>query len=81
MDVLLDPAAIDEDADGDVERAEAVREALRHAWQGYERFAFGFDELQPVSMKGLDSFGGLGATIIDALDTLWMLGFKDEFFR
>ena len=34
-----------------------------------------------MTMKGLDSFGGLGATIIDALDTLWMLGFKDEFYR
>ena len=41
----------------------------------------GFDELQPLSQAGVDTLGGLGATIIDALDTLWMLGLKDEFGR
>ncbi len=81
MDTILDRTTIDEDTEGDMERAEAIRDALRHAWQGYERYAFGADELQPVSAKGLDNFGGLGATIIDSLDTLWMLGFRDEFAR
>ena len=41
----------------------------------------GADELQPLSRRGKSSFGGLGATIVDSLDTLWMLGLKEEFGR
>ena len=41
----------------------------------------GEDELQPLSRRGKNSFGGLGATIVDSLDTLWMLGLKEEFGR
>lgn len=31
------------------ERARRVREAFLHSWKGYERYAFGKDELLPVS--------------------------------
>ena len=31
------------------DRADAVREAFRHAWNGYRRYAFPHDELRPVS--------------------------------
>lgn len=55
--------------------------ALRHSWGGYEAHAMGFDELRPLSQAGVDTLGGLGATVVDALDTLWMLGLKDEFGR
>ena len=41
----------------------------------------GFDELRPLSQAGVDTLGGLGATVVDALDTLWMLGLKDEINR
>lgn len=30
-------------------RRAAVREAFQHAWQGYEQYAFGHDELRPVT--------------------------------
>ncbi|XP_029685469.1 mannosidase, alpha, class 1B, member 1b isoform X2 [Takifugu rubripes] len=30
-------------------RQEAVRDAFRHAWKGYKAFAWGHDELQPLS--------------------------------
>lgn len=55
-------------------RRDAVKAAMLHAWRGYEAHAWGFDELCPVSQKGKNDFGGLGATIIDSLDTLYMLG-------
>lgn len=29
--------------------------------------------------RGKDSFGGVGATIVDSLDTLWLMGLEDEF--
>lgn len=45
-----------------------------HAWQGYRQHAWGMDELCPVSKEGRNSFSGLGATIIDALDTLYIMG-------
>jgi len=57
---------------------EAVKAALRHAWGGYVRFAFGQDELKPVSNTGYNWLG-MGATIVDALDTLWIMGLKEEF--
>ncbi|KAI7795894.1 putative endoplasmic reticulum mannosyl-oligosaccharide 1 [Triplophysa rosa] len=61
-----------------VDRAEAVREAFRHAWKGYKAFAWGHDELKPISKTHSEWFG-LGLTMIDALDTMWILGLKDEF--
>lgn len=59
-----------------VDRAEAVREAFRHAWNGYKAFAWGHDELKPISKTHSEWFG-LGLTMIDALDTIWILGLKD----
>ncbi|XP_073680864.1 endoplasmic reticulum mannosyl-oligosaccharide 1,2-alpha-mannosidase [Garra rufa] len=61
-----------------VDRVEAVREAFRHAWKGYKAFAWGHDELKPLSKTHGEWFG-LGLTLIDALDTMWILGLKDEF--
>ncbi|XP_073696013.1 mannosidase, alpha, class 1B, member 1b [Garra rufa] len=59
-------------------RLEAVREAFRHAWKGYKDFAWGHDELKPIS-KSYGEWFGLGLTLIDALDTMWILGLKEEF--
>ncbi|XP_056395656.1 endoplasmic reticulum mannosyl-oligosaccharide 1,2-alpha-mannosidase [Hyla sarda] len=60
------------------ERQETVREAFRHAWKGYKEFAWGHDELKPIS-KSYSEWFGLGLTLIDALDTMWILGLKEEF--
>uniref|UniRef100_A0A3P8T0W7 alpha-1,2-Mannosidase n=1 Tax=Amphiprion percula TaxID=161767 RepID=A0A3P8T0W7_AMPPE len=57
---------------------EAVREAFRHAWKGYKEFAWGHDELRPIS-KSYSEWFGLGLTLIDALDTMWILDLKEEF--
>lgn len=61
------------------ERKHLVVDAMRHAWGGYVASAWGHDELDPLAAVGKDSFGGLGATIVDSLDTLWLMGLKDEF--
>uniref|UniRef100_A0A8C5QBG1 alpha-1,2-Mannosidase n=1 Tax=Leptobrachium leishanense TaxID=445787 RepID=A0A8C5QBG1_9ANUR len=60
------------------ERQEAVIEAFRHAWKGYKAFAWGHDELKPIS-KTYNEWFGLGLTLIDALDTMWIMGLKEEF--
>ena len=44
---------------------------MQHSWRGYAEHAWGFDELLPVSKTGANSFCATGATILDALDTLW----------
>ncbi|KAI3728896.1 hypothetical protein L6452_17541 [Arctium lappa] len=35
----------------------------------------------PQSKNGVDSFGGLGATLIDSLDTLYIMGLDGQFHR
>ncbi|XP_056141761.1 mannosidase, alpha, class 1B, member 1b [Lampris incognitus] len=74
------PASQPEKSPGESEygRLEAVQEAFRHAWKGYKDFAWGHDELRPIS-KSYGEWFGLGLTLIDALDTMWILGLKDEF--
>jgi ER degradation enhancer, mannosidase alpha-like 2 len=59
-----------------------VREELLHAWRGYERYAWGHDELKPVSRTARDWYGEpLLMTPVDALDTLLLLGLRDEASR
>ncbi|KAH9558161.1 hypothetical protein CY35_07G122600 [Sphagnum magellanicum] len=60
-------------------RRSQVKAAMQHAWSSYEKYAWGFDELQPQSRRGVNHFGGLGATIIDSLDTLYIMGLQTEF--
>jgi mannosidase alpha-like ER degradation enhancer 2 len=61
------------------ELAGRVRQELLHAWRGYERYAWGHDELKPVSKTAKDWYGdSLLMTPVDSLDTLILMGFKDE---
>lgn len=61
---------------GAVDRLEAVRDAFRHAWKGYKDYAWGHDELKPIS-KSFGEWFGLGLTLIDSLDTMWIMGLKE----
>ncbi|CAL8463954.1 g3489 [Coccomyxa elongata] len=62
-------------------RQKAVVDAVKHSWHGYESYAWGMDELTPLSRGGKDTFGGMGATLIDSLDTLHMMGLYSDFRR
>ncbi|KAK3205172.1 hypothetical protein Dsin_019218 [Dipteronia sinensis] len=55
-------------------RQQKVKDAFIHAWSGYKKYAMGYDELMPLSQHGTDGLGGLGATIVDALDTAMIMG-------
>jgi mannosyl-oligosaccharide alpha-1,2-mannosidase len=59
-------------------RQQSVKEGFLHAWNNYKRYAWGKDELEPVTKRGKDWLG-LAATIIDSLDTLWIMGLKSDF--
>ncbi|KAG0293545.1 hypothetical protein BGZ98_002122 [Dissophora globulifera] len=60
-------------------RLKAVRDGFEHAWSGYRNQAWGHDEIKPVSGGFQDRFNGWGATMIDSLDTLVIMGFNHEF--
>ncbi|CAN6446385.1 unnamed protein product [Victoria cruziana] len=58
-------------------RQQKVKEAFVHAWAGYRSYALGYDELMPLSHKGTDGLGGLGATVVDSLDTAIIMGLDE----
>jgi mannosyl-oligosaccharide alpha-1,2-mannosidase len=60
-------------------RRSAVRRAFKRSFDAYKKFAWMRDELTPVSGSAKDPFGGWAATLVDSLDTLWIMGFKNEF--
>jgi mannosyl-oligosaccharide alpha-1,2-mannosidase len=72
-----------EEAAGDKSKREkrlaSVKSEMKLAWDGYRKYAWGHDELSPVSKKYRDPFCGWAATLVDALDTLWIMGMKEEF--
>lgn len=61
---------------------------MKHGWNGYRKYAWGADELKPYSKSkhNQNIFGessmwqqNLGITIIDSLDTLYLMGLTEEF--
>lgn len=60
------------------ERQRAVVEAMRHAWKNYKAYAWGKDQLRPLT-KSYQEWFGLGLTILDSLDTLLIMGLEEEF--
>ncbi|KAK9774635.1 putative Family 47 glycosyl hydrolase [Seiridium cardinale] len=62
-------------------RRTAVKDSFLKSWNSYKARAWMYDELKPVSGEAKDAFGGWAATLIDSLDTLWMMGLKQEFYE
>ncbi|KAM0464032.1 hypothetical protein ACHAO4_000758 [Trichoderma viride] len=60
-------------------RRTTVRDVFQRSYNAYKTHAWMRDELTPVSGSAKDPFGGWAATLVDALDTMWIMGFKDEF--
>jgi ER degradation enhancer, mannosidase alpha-like 2 len=60
--------------------AERVRAEFLFAWNAYQANARGHDELKPLSKSGHDWHAGatLLVTPVDSLDSLLLLGFKEE---
>lgn len=62
-----------------LQRLSTIRAEFKHAWAGYKQVAMGHDEIKPITETFDDPFNGWGATLIDSLDTLWIMDLKDEF--
>jgi mannosidase alpha-like ER degradation enhancer 2 len=59
--------------------AARIRAEFLHAWAAYEQYAWGHDELKPLSHDVRDWYGeSLLMTPVDALDTLLLMGAHDE---
>lgn len=77
-------SSVGEDPDAQVrEKRNKVKEMMIHAWDNYKLYAWGKNELKPISKRGHSGsiFGAfdLGATIVDGLDTLYLMGLHKEF--
>jgi mannosyl-oligosaccharide alpha-1,2-mannosidase len=62
--------------------AAGVKAEMAFAWQGYRARAWGHDQVKPVS-GGHEAFffpgRPMGLTIVEALDTLWLMGLDEAF--
>ncbi|KAF4131709.1 Glycosyl hydrolase family 47 [Phytophthora infestans] len=60
----------------------AVRKAMKFAWGNYEEHAFGGDEVDPKNgWKRSNVWGDIACSMVDGIDTLWIMDLKDEFQR
>lgn len=52
--------------------------AFQHAWTAYKKYAWGQDELKPISKRS-ETWFNLGLTIVDSLDTIYIMNLPDVF--
>ncbi|HXU98970.1 MAG TPA: glycoside hydrolase family 47 protein, partial [Caulobacteraceae bacterium] len=78
--ILLAWAAVADAAPADSPvMAARVKAEFLHAWRNYHRYAWGHDELRPLSRTPRDWYGqSLLMTPVDALDTLVIMGLRRE---
>ncbi|PNY25000.1 alpha-1,2-Mannosidase [Tolypocladium capitatum] len=62
-----------------LQRRDAIKDAFTKSWTAYKEHAWLRDEVTPVTGGQKDTFGGWGATLIDSLDTLWIMDMKADF--
>ncbi|KAL8951683.1 MAG: hypothetical protein Q9222_002363 [Ikaeria aurantiellina] len=62
-----------------VAKLDTIKKTFAFSWDGYRKNAWMQDELSPVSGDYRNPFCGWAATLVDSLDSLWMLDMKAEF--
>lgn len=63
----------------DAKRLAAVKAEFAHAYTNYRQHAWLHDEVRPLTGHTATTFCGWAATLIDSLDTLYIMGFEAEF--
>ena len=61
--------------------AAEIKTEFLHAWNGYRKFAWGHDQVNPVSGTASEFFVDghpIGLSIIEALDTLYVMGLDQD---
>ena len=62
---------------GNATRAAAVAEAYQYAFNAYSEYAFGKDELLPLTPSFIEDWYGWGVTIVDGIDTAIIMNLTD----
>ncbi|CAM0142530.1 unnamed protein product [Umbelopsis sp. WA50703] len=63
------------------QKQKAVKDAFVFAWEGYKKYSWGADENKPVSKGTRNSRNGWGASIVDSLDTLYIMDLHEDFAK
>ncbi|KAH7385646.1 glycoside hydrolase [Pyrenochaeta sp. MPI-SDFR-AT-0127] len=58
-----------------------VKRVFEKSWGSYRKQAWMKDALKPISGEFVDQFSGWAATLVDSLDSLWIMGMRDEFYE
>jgi mannosyl-oligosaccharide alpha-1,2-mannosidase len=77
-DEVSEREMIESDAIG-MQRAAEIKASMQFIWKNYHDKAWGMDEIRPRSGTSQNNWGGMAFTMIDALDTLWVMDMIDEF--
>jgi mannosyl-oligosaccharide alpha-1,2-mannosidase len=59
----------------------AVVQIFTESYSAYKEFAFGHDDLSPLTQGFSDPLNGWGASIVDAMDTMYIMGLNDLFLE
>ncbi|KIK90609.1 glycoside hydrolase family 47 protein [Paxillus rubicundulus Ve08.2h10] len=65
--------------DGADTQRDAVVDIFVDSYEPYMKYAWGHDDLLPVSESYTDGRNGWGASIVDAMSTMWIMGRHDWF--
>ena len=77
--VVMAPNGLAQRPAARVTLANEVRREFLHAWNGYKQYAWAHDDLKPLSKSYHDWYAEpLLMTPVDALDTMILMGLKDE---
>ncbi|KAH9026210.1 seven-hairpin glycosidase [Lactarius pseudohatsudake] len=57
----------------------SVVQIFNESYNTYREFAWGHDEVAPLSQAPLDPLNGWGASIVDAMSTMYIMGLTDFF--
>lgn len=60
-------------------RLRVVKDSFVHTWNGYKKHAWLQDEVAPLTGGHHNGYGGWGATMVDTLDTLLIMGLDNDF--
>jgi hypothetical protein len=79
---IIVPKLLPQDKQQNIDKekmAYVVKQEFLHAWDAYKKYAWGHDELKPLSKTGFDWYGvSFYMTPVDAYDTMLIMGLKDE---
>src|SRR5437764_3364859 len=76
---LCAPSSFAQQRTSRVKLASELRSEFLHAWNGYKQYAWGHDDLKPLSKTYHDWYAEpLLMTPVDALDTMILMGLNDE---